>query len=151
MLLTHVKNTINDKIFSAEATNICSNVIHRLSHIHHLFVTYSFPGCIHFKIYIYEYQMFCYELFRSFFSWDNVVENLIGKELFSSVASWCLWPWKFQRVSSTKWLKKNNVLFTCLQYLLFICLEFPAEDISFPSEIDGNVRAHPSERMLSWF
>lgn len=59
MLLIQVKNTEHDKIPSAEAKNICSNVARHLSSIHHLFVTYGFPGCTHAKIYIYEDQMLC--------------------------------------------------------------------------------------------
>lgn len=59
MLLTHMKNTENGKIASAEGTSCCSNVMNHLSHIHHLYVTCSLPGYTHFKIYIYEDQMLC--------------------------------------------------------------------------------------------
>lgn len=93
ILMTHMKNIENYKMASAEPKNVCSSVIRHLSYIHHLFVTYSFPGCTHAKmVYLCGPNDSCFaiSLLAPFPAETTLLQNLVGKELFSSVATWCL-------------------------------------------------------------
>ena len=120
MLLTHMKNVENDKMASAEATNVCSSVIRHLSYIHHLFVTHSFPGCTHAKmIYLCGPNDSCFaiSLLAPFSAETMLLQNVVGWEGVIFICGHMVpvtmeIPNSFWYLYVTTELKENNPLFT---------------------------------------
>lgn len=117
-----------------------------LSIIFHIYIV-CLRWCTHAKmIYLYRPNDSCFaiRLLAPFFSWDNVAAKFGWKGVIficgHTVPVTMEIPNSFWYFYATSWLKENNPLFTCLQSLFLICLEVPAGDTCFHSEI---VRAHP--------